>query len=103
MPVSDTGVTPLPRFRVLYLSIGSAFQALQLAETGLDDRAGTSTDRAESLYLLVRIAWEPAGDPPRRPAGEGLDAGRAPADGTGRPESAGALVDEAEKAGRWRC
>jgi DNA-binding CsgD family transcriptional regulator len=75
----------------LYLSIGSAYQALQLAEMGLDeapddpdllaaaarsawlagllddamrygrrwrDLAGTTTDRAESLYLLVRIAWE---------------------------------------------
>ncbi|BCJ47344.1 LuxR family transcriptional regulator [Actinoplanes ianthinogenes] len=75
----------------LYLSIGSAYQALQMAEMGLDevpddtgllasaaraawlagllddalrygrrwrDLATTSTDRAESLYLLVRIAWE---------------------------------------------
>ena len=75
----------------LYLSIGSAYQALQLAEMGLDevpddtgllaaaaraawlagllddalrygrrwrDLAATPTDRAESLYLLVRIAWE---------------------------------------------
>jgi DNA-binding CsgD family transcriptional regulator len=75
----------------LYLSIGSAYQALQLAEMGLDevpddtdllaaaaraawlagllddalrygrrwrDRARAATDRAESLYLLVRIAWE---------------------------------------------
>jgi DNA-binding CsgD family transcriptional regulator len=75
----------------LYLSIGSAYQALQLAEMGLDevpddpellaaaarsawlagllddglrygrrwrDLAGTTADRAESLYLLVRIAWE---------------------------------------------
>ncbi|MBG0563726.1 AAA family ATPase [Actinoplanes sp. NEAU-A11] len=75
----------------LYLSIGSAYQALQLAEMGLDevpedtdllagaaraawlagllddaqrygrrwrDLAATATDRAESLYLLVRIAWE---------------------------------------------
>ncbi|WP_243710481.1 AAA family ATPase [Micromonospora sp. KC213] len=74
-----------------YLSIGSAYQALQLAEMGLDevpddtdllaaaaraawlagllddalrygrrwrDLAGSTTDRAESLYLLVRIAWE---------------------------------------------
>ncbi len=79
------------RGTALYLSIGSAYQALQLAETGLDevsddtellagaaraawlagllddalrygrrwrDLAGTATDRAESLYLLVRIAWE---------------------------------------------
>jgi DNA-binding NarL/FixJ family response regulator len=75
----------------LYLAIGSAYQALQLAEMGLDeapddtgllaaaaraswlagllddalrygrrwrDLAGTTTERAESLYLLVRIAWE---------------------------------------------
>jgi DNA-binding CsgD family transcriptional regulator len=75
----------------LYLSIGSAYQALQLAEMGLDEvpddaellagaaraawlagllddalrygrrwreLAGTAADRAESLYLLVRIAWE---------------------------------------------
>lgn len=75
----------------LYLSIGSAYQALQLAEMGLDelpddtellgaaaraawlagllddalrygrrwrDLAGAATDRAESLYLLVRLAWE---------------------------------------------
>ncbi|MEV4348883.1 AAA family ATPase [Actinoplanes sp. NPDC049596] len=75
----------------LYLSIGSAYQALQLAEMGLDedpddtdllagaaraswlagllddalrhgrrwhDLATAPTDRAESLYLLVRIAWE---------------------------------------------
>jgi DNA-binding NarL/FixJ family response regulator len=74
-----------------YLTIGSAYQALQLAEMGLDevpddadllaaaaraawlagllddalrygrrrrDLADTATDRAESLYLLVRIAWE---------------------------------------------
>lgn len=75
----------------MYLSIGSAYQALQLAEMGLDevpddtellasaarsawlagllddalrygrswrDLAQAATDRAESLYLLVRIAWE---------------------------------------------
>lgn len=75
----------------LYLSIGSAYQALQLAEMGLDelpddtgllgaaaraawlagllddalrygrrwrDLAGAAADRAEALYLLVRIAWE---------------------------------------------
>jgi DNA-binding CsgD family transcriptional regulator len=75
----------------LYLAIGSAYQALQLAEMGLDEApedtdllaaaaraawlagllddalrhgrrwrglADTATDRAESLYLLVRIAWE---------------------------------------------
>ena len=78
----------------LYLSIGSAYQALQLAEMGLDevpddtdllaaaaraawlagllddalrygrrwrDLASTATERAESLYLLVRIAWESGG------------------------------------------
>ncbi|HEX6684951.1 MAG TPA: AAA family ATPase [Candidatus Limnocylindrales bacterium] len=75
----------------LYLSIGSAYQALRLAEMGLDEVAGDTellsiatraawlvgllddairygrlwlenargaTDRAESLYLLVRLAWE---------------------------------------------
>ncbi|GLY06530.1 MULTISPECIES: LuxR family transcriptional regulator [Actinoplanes] len=75
----------------LYLSIGSAYQALQLAEMGLEeapgdtgllasaaraawlagllddavrhgrhwrDLAATATDRAASLYLLVRLAWE---------------------------------------------
>ncbi len=75
----------------LYLSIGSAYQALQLAEMGLDEvsddvellgaaaraawlagllddalryarhwreLAVAPTDRAESLYLLVRLAWE---------------------------------------------
>ncbi|WP_436533175.1 ATP-binding protein [Actinoplanes sp. HUAS TT8] len=75
----------------LYLSIGSAYQALQLAEMGLDeapddtellgaaaraawlagllddglrygrrwrDLAVDAADRAESLYLLVRCAWE---------------------------------------------
>jgi DNA-binding CsgD family transcriptional regulator len=79
------------RGAALYLSIGSAYQALQLAEMGLDeapddtdllaaaaraawlagllddalryggrwrDLAATTTERAESLYLLVRIAWE---------------------------------------------
>jgi DNA-binding NarL/FixJ family response regulator len=79
------------RGTALYLSIGSAYQALQLAEMGLDeapddtellagaaraawlagllddalrygrrrrDLAGDASDRAESLYLLVRIAWE---------------------------------------------
>jgi DNA-binding NarL/FixJ family response regulator len=79
------------RGAALYLSIGSAYQALQLAEMGLDevpddpgllgaaaraawlagllddalrygrrwrDLAAGSTDRAEALYLLVRIAWE---------------------------------------------
>jgi DNA-binding NarL/FixJ family response regulator len=84
-------VAAVRRGTALYLSIGSAYQALQLAEMGLDevpddtellagaaraawlagllddalrhgrkwrDLAGTTTDRAESLYLLVRIAWE---------------------------------------------
>ncbi|GLH97602.1 hypothetical protein Pa4123_28770 [Phytohabitans aurantiacus] len=79
------------RGTALYLSIGSAYQALQLAEMGLDeapddttllagaaraawlaglladalkygtrwhDAAASTTDRAESLYLLVRLAWE---------------------------------------------
>jgi DNA-binding CsgD family transcriptional regulator len=79
------------RGAALYLSIGSAYQALQLAEMGLDeapddtdllasaaqaawlagllddasrygrrrrDLAERPTDRAEALYLLVRIAWE---------------------------------------------
>ncbi|MEU4625815.1 AAA family ATPase [Actinoplanes sp. NPDC023801] len=87
----DDMIEAARRGAALYLSIGSAYQALQLAETGLDelpddtellgyaaraawlagllddalrhgrrwrDLAGTSTDRAESLYLLVRIAWE---------------------------------------------
>jgi DNA-binding NarL/FixJ family response regulator len=87
----DDMVAAARRGAVLYLSIGSAYQALQLAETGLDeasddtdllaaaaraawlagllddalrygrrwrDLAGTATDRVESLYLLVRIAWE---------------------------------------------
>jgi DNA-binding CsgD family transcriptional regulator len=84
-------ITAARRGAALYLSIGSAFQALQLAEMGLDeepddpellaaaaraawlagllddaqrhgrrwrDLADVATDRAESLYLLVRIAWE---------------------------------------------
>jgi len=87
----DDMIAAARRGTALYLSIGSAYQALQLAETGLDevpddtdllagaaraawlagllddalrygrrwrDLAGTTTDRAESLYLLVRIAWE---------------------------------------------
>ena len=87
----DDMVAAARRGSALYLSIGSAYQALQLAETGLGevpddtellaaaaraawlagllddalrygrrwrDLAGSSTDRAESLYLLVRIAWE---------------------------------------------
>jgi DNA-binding CsgD family transcriptional regulator len=87
----DDMIDAARRGTALYLSIGSAYQALQLAEMGLDevpddtellagaaraawlagllddalrygrrwrDLATTSTDRAESLYLLVRIAWE---------------------------------------------
>jgi len=75
----------------LYLAIGSAYQALQLAEMGLEevgddaellggaaraawlaglpddavgyarvwrDRSATVTDRADALYLLIRLAWE---------------------------------------------
>jgi DNA-binding CsgD family transcriptional regulator len=75
----------------LYLAIGSAYQALQLAETGLEevgddaellaaaaraawlagllddavgyarrwrDQAGTATERADALYLMIRLAWE---------------------------------------------
>ncbi|MEU4419686.1 AAA family ATPase [Actinoplanes sp. NPDC024001] len=87
----DDMVAAARRGAALYLSIGSTFQALQLAEMALDevpddtgllasaaraawlagllddalrygrrwrDLAESSTDRAESLYLLVRIAWE---------------------------------------------
>jgi DNA-binding NarL/FixJ family response regulator len=87
----DDMIAAARRGTALYLSIGSAYQALQLAEMGLDevpddtgllaaaarsawlagllddalryarrwrDLAGDTTDRAESLYLLVRIAWE---------------------------------------------
>ncbi len=79
------------RGAALYLSIGSAYQALQLAEMGLEEdgddlvllaaaaraawlagllddaaeyahrwrrHAVTSTDRADALYLLIRLAWE---------------------------------------------
>jgi DNA-binding CsgD family transcriptional regulator len=79
------------RGAALYLSIGSAYQALQLAEMGLDEadddaellaaaaraawlagllddalgyarrwrtHAVTATDRADALYLLIRLAWE---------------------------------------------
>jgi DNA-binding CsgD family transcriptional regulator/tetratricopeptide (TPR) repeat protein len=75
----------------LYLAIGSAYQALQLAEMGLEevgddaellggaaraawlagllddaigyarrwrDRAATANERADALYLLIRLAWE---------------------------------------------
>nr|BFE72271.1 hypothetical protein GCM10020092_055720 [Actinoplanes digitatis] len=87
----DDMVAAARRGTELYLSIGSAYQALQLAEMGLDeapedagllaaaaraawlagllddarrharrwrDLAAGTTDRAESLYLLVRLAWE---------------------------------------------
>lgn len=87
----DDMVTAARRGAALYLSIGSAYQALQLAEMGLeedgddlellsaaaraawlagllDDAADyarkwrelavTSTDRADALYLLIRLAWE---------------------------------------------
>ncbi|MDI6102125.1 AAA family ATPase [Actinoplanes sp. NEAU-A12] len=87
----DDMITAARRGAALYLSIGSAYQALQLAEMGLDeapddidllasaaraawlagllddalrygrrwrDLAGSATDRAESLYLLVRLTWE---------------------------------------------
>ncbi|MEV6305535.1 AAA family ATPase [Actinoplanes sp. NPDC051861] len=87
----DDMIAAARRGSALYLSIGSAYQALQLAEMGLDeapddtellaaaaraswlagllddaqrharrwrDLADAATDRAESLYLLVRIAWE---------------------------------------------
>jgi DNA-binding NarL/FixJ family response regulator len=87
----DEMVAAARRGSALYLSIGSAYQALQLAEMGLEevgediellaaasraawlagllhhavgyarrwrDGAGTPTDRADALYLLVRLAWE---------------------------------------------
>ncbi|NUT36302.1 MAG: AAA family ATPase, partial [Hamadaea sp.] len=87
----DDMVAATRRGAALYLSIGSAYQALQLAEMGLeedgddlellsaaaraawlagllDDAAGyartwrahaaSSTDRADALYLLIRLAWE---------------------------------------------
>ncbi|MFC7280119.1 ATP-binding protein [Paractinoplanes rhizophilus] len=87
----DDMIEATRRGAAVYLSIGSAYQALQLAEMGLDeapddtellaaaaraawlagllddalrygrrwrDLATSTTDRAESLYLLVRIAWE---------------------------------------------
>jgi DNA-binding CsgD family transcriptional regulator len=79
------------RGAALYLAIGSAYQALQLAEMGLEEAgddaellaaaaraawlagllddaaayawrwrglAATATDRADALYLLIRLAWE---------------------------------------------
>ncbi|MEU4564313.1 AAA family ATPase [Actinoplanes sp. NPDC023936] len=87
----DDMIAAARRGAALYLSIGSAYQALQLAEMGLEeapddpgllasaaraawlagllddalrygrrwrDLGGSTTDRAESLYLLVRLAWE---------------------------------------------
>jgi DNA-binding CsgD family transcriptional regulator len=87
----DDMVAAARRGTALYLSIGSAYQALQLAEMGLDeagedtellagaarsawlagllddatgyarrwlDRAGTATERADALYLMIRLAWE---------------------------------------------
>ncbi|MEJ3746229.1 AAA family ATPase [Actinomycetes bacterium KLBMP 9797] len=87
----DDMVAAARRGTAMYLSIGSAFQALQLAEMGLDelpddaellagaaraawlagllddavrygrrwrDLAATPADRAQALYLLIRLAWE---------------------------------------------
>ncbi|MEQ7125101.1 AAA family ATPase [Actinopolymorpha sp. B11F2] len=87
----DDMVEAARRGAALYLSIGSAFQALQLAEVGMDevgddaellaaaaqaawlagllddavgyarrwrDLASTASDRADALYLLIRLAWE---------------------------------------------
>ncbi len=87
----DDMVDAARRGAALYLSIGSAYQALQLAEMGLDEAdddaellaaaaraawlagllddavgyarrwraiAVTATDRADALYLLIRLAWE---------------------------------------------
>jgi DNA-binding CsgD family transcriptional regulator len=87
----DDMVAAARRGAALYLSIGSAYQALQLAEMGLEevgedielvsaaarsawlagllddavgyarrwrDLATDATDRADALYLLIRLAWE---------------------------------------------
>jgi DNA-binding CsgD family transcriptional regulator len=87
----DDMVDAARRGTALYLSIGSAYQALQLAEMGLEeagedtellagaaraawlagmvddatgyarrwrDRAATATDRADALYLMIRLAFE---------------------------------------------
>ncbi len=87
----DDMITATRRGTALYLSIGSAYQALQLAEIGLDEagedtellagaaraawlaglvddavryarrwraHATTVTDRADALYLAIRLAWE---------------------------------------------
>ncbi|MFD0598355.1 ATP-binding protein [Catellatospora coxensis] len=89
-------VSAARRGAVLYLAIGSAYQALQLAEMGmaedpedltllsaaaraawlaglLDDAAGYAqrwrdladgpADRADALYLLIRLAWETDDEP----------------------------------------
>ena len=87
----DDMVSAARRGTALYLSIGSAYQALQLAEMGLSEagedaellagaarsawlagllddavgyarrwrgRASTSTEQADALYLMIRLAWE---------------------------------------------
>jgi DNA-binding CsgD family transcriptional regulator len=87
----DEMVDAARRGTALYLSIGSAYQTLQLAEMGLEeagedrellagaaraawlagllddaigyarrwrDRASTATERADALYLMIRLAWE---------------------------------------------
>jgi DNA-binding CsgD family transcriptional regulator len=87
----DEMVAATRRGTALYLSIGSAYQALRLAEQGLAetgddaellagaaraawlaglmddavayarrwrDVAAAATDRADALYLLIRLAWE---------------------------------------------
>ncbi|HEY2668972.1 MAG TPA: LuxR C-terminal-related transcriptional regulator [Rugosimonospora sp.] len=87
----DDMVAAARRGSALYLAIGSAYQALQLAESGLEevgedaellgsaaraawlagllddavgyarrwrDRAPTTAERADALYLMIRLAWE---------------------------------------------
>jgi DNA-binding CsgD family transcriptional regulator len=87
----DDMVAAARRGAALYLSIGSAYQALQLAEMGLEeagedtellsaaaraawlagllddavgyarrwrDLAADATERADALYLMIRLAWE---------------------------------------------
>jgi hypothetical protein len=87
----DDMVAAARRGVALYLSIGSAYQTLELAEMGLEeagedpellagaargawlagllgdaigyarrwlDRATTASDRAQALYLMIRLAWE---------------------------------------------
>ncbi|WP_246158796.1 helix-turn-helix transcriptional regulator [Catellatospora sichuanensis] len=89
-------VSAARRGAVLYLAIGSAYQALQLAEMGMAedpedltllsaaaraawlagllgdaagyaqrwrDLAGGPADRADALYLLIRLAWETDDEP----------------------------------------